>query len=210
MKKDLKTELKNGAHILKGDIEKLESKALKIISGYDYPKLTALIICIILAYLLFSNESVQDFMISLNSYGYLGAFIAGMFFTFGFTAPFSAGFFITLNPSNIYLTATLAGAGAVIFDLLIFKFIRFSFMDEFKRLENEKVMKIAKRLMDKSLGKKIQLYLLYAIAGLLIASPLPDEAGVIILAGLTKINVKALAIISFICNTLGIFVLLLI
>ena len=43
-------------------IEKLESKALNIIAGYDYPKLTALIICIILAYFLFSNPSTQTYV----------------------------------------------------------------------------------------------------------------------------------------------------
>ena len=49
---------------------------------------------------------------------------------------------------------------------------------------------------------------MYAFAGILIASPLPDEAGVTMLAGLTKISVKSLALISFILNTLGIIILL--
>ena len=49
---------------------------------------------------------------------------------------------------------------------------------------------------------------MYAFVGILIASPLPDEIGVIMLAGLTKINFKILAIISFILNTLGILIIL--
>lgn len=196
--------------ILKKDIKKLESKALKIISGYDYPKLTILVLFFILAYFIFSNNSVQNYVHSLGNYGYLGIFIAGMFFTFGFTTPLSVGYFIIANPSNIYLAALLGGIGAVMGDLFIFNLIEWSFMDEFKRLKNEKIMKAANNFINHALGKKIQLYLMYALAGLIIASPLPDEAGVIMLAGLTKINVKMLAIISLIFNTLGIFVLLLI
>jgi uncharacterized membrane protein YdjX (TVP38/TMEM64 family) len=49
---------------------------------------------------------------------------------------------------------------------------------------------------------------MYAFAGILIASPLPDEAGVIMLAGLTKIKTWALAIISIILNTIGILIML--
>jgi len=46
--------------------------------------------------------------------------------------------------------------------------------------------------------------------GILIASPLPDEAGVIMLAGLTKIKSNVFAILSFSLNTAGILILLLI
>jgi len=49
---------------------------------------------------------------------------------------------------------------------------------------------------------------MYLFAGLFIASPLPDEAGVIILAGPTKLSTKALSVISFILNSLGILVIL--
>jgi len=51
-------------------------------------------------------------------------------------------------------------------------------------------------------------FFLYIIAAILIASPLPDEAGITILAGLTKIKAYAVAIISIILNTIGILILL--
>lgn len=186
----------------------LIKKELKLISGFDYPKLTLLVIAIITAYFIFSNPKVDVFVLSLNNLGYLGVFIAGIFFAFGFTAPLSAGFFITLNPENILLAGILGGIGAMISDLLIFKFIRFSFMDEFQRLEHTKTMRKLSNLIEKTLGHKIRIYFMYAFAGILIASPLPDEAGVIMLAGLTKIRAKILALISFILNTLGILILL--
>ena len=189
-------------------IKKLESKALNILAGYDYPKLTALVICIILAYFLFSNPSTQTYASHLGSYGYLGVFIAGILFAFGFTAPFSVGFFISLNPANIWIAGIIGGLGALMSDLIIFSTIKVSFEDEFKRLRNSKTFVRITRLIEKSIKEKIRIYLMYVFVGILIASPLPDEAGVTMLAGLTKISAKSLALISFILNTLGIVILL--
>jgi len=178
------------------------------LSNFRYPKLAGLAISIIIAYFIFSNPAVKQWFHGLNSWGYLSAFIAGCLFTFGFTSPLSAGLFIILNPENIWLAGILGGFGAMLGDLLIFKIIRFSFMDEFERLKKTKALKEIAYLMEKYLGHKIKVYLMYAFAGILIASPLPDEAGIMMLAGLTKIKTKPLAVISFVMNTLGILILL--
>jgi len=183
---------------------------MKRLFKFKYPKIAILIAAIILAYFLFSNPAVYAFVSHLDKLSYLGTFIAGMLFTFGFTSPFAAGFFIVLNPSNILLSGILGGLGALISDILIFKFIRISFEDEFHSLKNTKTMKNLSTLIENSLGHKIRVYLMYALAGILIASPLPDEAGVIMLAGLTKIRTSIFSIISFILNTAGIIVLMLI
>jgi hypothetical protein len=74
-------------------------------------------------------------------------------------------------------------------------------------LRKEKISVKTKKIIRKILDKKLRTYLMYIFAGGLIASPLPDEAGVILLAGLTKIKPRILAIIGFILNSLGIFAL---
>jgi len=181
---------------------------MKRLFKFRYPKILALIIIIVAAYFLFTNPAVAGFMSSLNSWGYFGAFIGGLFFSFGFTSPIAMGFFLTLNPENIWLAGILGGFGAMLVDLLIFKFIRFSFMDEFLRLEHTKIMKEIGYLIENTAGHKIKIYLMYALAGFFIASPLPDEAGVIMLAGLTRIRADILAIISFVLHMLGILILL--
>jgi len=173
-----------------------------------YPKIFLLFIAIILAYIIFRNPNIQSFVSGLGNLKYLGIFIAGMLFSFGFTSPFAAGFFITLNPENILLTGIIGGVGALLSDLLIFSLIKLSFKDEFERLEKTKIIKDIKKEIEQDFGKKIKVYLMYAIAGIMIASPLPDEIGVIMLAGLTKIKVNKLSVISFILNTLGILILL--
>ncbi|OIO41627.1 hypothetical protein COX97_00910 [Candidatus Pacearchaeota archaeon CG_4_10_14_0_2_um_filter_05_32_18] len=181
---------------------------MKKLFKFKYPKIFLLLVMIVLSYFIFRNPSISDYLSHLGGLGYLGIFIGGILFAFGFTAPFSVGLFISLNPSNIWIAGIIGGLGALISDLLIFKLIKFSFIDEFNRLRNTKTLKNIKRLIQKSIGEKIKVYLMYALAGILIASPLPDEAGVIMLAGLTKINFKVLAIISFILNTLGIILIL--
>jgi len=175
---------------------------------FKYPKITGFIIAVILAYIIFSNSTVSSFILHLGKLSYLGTFIAGIFYTFGFTSPFSAGFFIDLNPLNIWLSGIFGGIGALIGDMLIFKFAKKSFKDEFKRIRNEKIIKKTGKIMEKIFGENVQGFILYLFAAILIASPLPDEAGLTILAGLTKIKVSAIAVISIIFNTIGILILL--
>lgn len=93
-------------------------------------------------------------------------------------------------------------------DLLIFKFIKVGFSDEFKKIRKTEFVKNADRLVEKSIGKKIKMYLTYAVAGFLITSPLPDEAGIIVLAGLNEVKARVLSVIGFILNTVGILVIL--
>ena len=167
---------------------------------FKYPGLAGFAIAIILSYILFSNPSVNRAIQGLGELKLLGAFIAGIFYTFGFSSPFSAGFFIDLNPSSIWITGLIGGVGALIGDMIIFRFAKTYFKKEFKNLRNEKLVKSARFVLNS--------FFMYIIAAILIASPLPDEAGIILLAGLTKIRAYALYIISIVLNTIGILILL--
>lgn len=174
---------------------------------FRYPKIALLIIAIVLAYFIFKNPGVNSFVSGLGSLGYLGVFIAGLLISFGFTTPFAVGFFIVLNPENILLAVFIASLGAVLGDLVIFNFVRVSFQDEFDRLENTKIFKEAGNLMEKELGHKLKIYLMYLFAEIVIASPLPDEAGITMLAGLTKIRQYVLGIMSFAMHFIGIYII---
>ena len=181
---------------------------IKKLFKFKYPKIILLIVTIILSYIVFRNPSISDYISHLGNLGYFGVFLGGILFAFGFTAPFSVGLFILLNPTNIWLAGIIGGFGALISDSLIFKFIKISFEDEFNRLKKTKTIKSIGFMIHRSVGETIKVYLMYVFAGILIASPLPDEIGVIMLAGLTKINFNVLAILSFILNTSGIFLIL--
>lgn len=181
---------------------------IKEISEPKYPKLLLLILVSIFTYYLFSTKYIGSLMASLNGAGYIYAFLFGCLFTFGFSTPISIGFFLSYSPDSILIAALVGGIGAVISDLTIFKLIKFSFMDEFEQLKKEKSFIKLNNIFRLKISEKIKLYLMFIFAGLIIASPLPDEVGVTMLAGLSKINTYKLAILSFIFNSIGIYIML--
>ena len=179
---------------------------MKKLFKFKYPKLAILATCIIVAYFVFSLDSVKEFMVFLGT-KYFGVAIAGFLFSFGFTTPFAIGAFVTMNPQNIFFSAIVGGFFAMLADLTIFGIIKMSFMDEFRKLCRTKAMKNIISL-EPHINEKIKYYLLYVFAGIVIASPLPDELGVSMLAGLGHIRPLPLALIGFTFNTIGIFIML--
>ena len=173
---------------------------------FKYPKLAILGICIVVAYFVFSMNPVKEFMNSAGE-NYFGVAIAGFLFSFGFTTPFATGAFVTMNPQNVFLSAIIGGFFAMLADLTILGIIRMSFMDEFKKLKKTKTIKTFVSF-EPNWNKKIKHYFLYAFAGIVIVSPLPDELGVSMLVWLGRIKPLPLAIITFAANTIGIFVML--
>ena len=170
-----------------------------------YPKFLLLFITFLIAYLLFyerTNLKFHDFVISL---GYMGTFIAGMLFAYGFTAaPATAILLILAKEQNIFLAGFIGGFGALVGDLIIFNFLRYSLDDEIKKLSKEKIVLYINHKTP-NLFKK---YLVPVIAGFIIASPLPDEIGVSLLAASRTISIKIFSIASYLLNTAGIFVIL--
>ena len=179
----------------------------KIISKLKYPKFLLLILTFVIAYILFSGRNFLPFHNTLLSLGYLGTFLAGIFFVYGFTAaPATVILSILAKEQNILIAGFVAGFGALIGDLLIFKFIRHSFADEIEKLSKENVLNRVHNKIPKILKK----YFILVLAGFIISSPLPDEIGVSLLAASTTISIRVFSIISYILNTAGIFVILII
>jgi len=182
-------------------------KAKKIFS-FKYPKLFILIILILLAYYLFSQPFISEWIEIFNKLGHLGVFISGFLTSLGFTAPFGIGLLSKINPSSILLATVIGGLGATIADLLIFRSIKLSFTDEFKRLEKTKLIQEIEHIVKKNKFVLVRHYLLYIFAGIVLATPLPDELGVSMLAGLTTIKPLKLALIGFILHSSAIFLIL--
>lgn len=175
-----------------------------------YKKIPLLILIIVIAYIVFQNIHNIGFLKNISPDNYFIILVAGILYSFGFTAPFAVGLFVVLNPSSIILASIVGGIGSLITDLSIYNLTKLSFMDEFEQLQKEKFMKKGMFYFDKIFSKNAKRIILYLTAGILIASPLPDEMGVTLLSGLTSIKVSQLAILSFILNTVGILVILLI
>ena len=170
-----------------------------------YPRLLLLFMTFLIAYLLFYKRTHPQFHDFIISMGYAGTFIAGILFAYGFTAaPATAILLILAKEQNILLAGIIGGFGALVGDLIIFNFVRYSLDDEIKKLSKEKIILYINHKTP-NLFKK---YLAPVVAGFIIASPLPDEIGVSLLAASRTISIKIFSIISYVLNTAGIFVIL--
>lgn len=171
---------------------------------FKYPKFFILILTIAVAYLIFNSREFSFFS-NLKTLGYFGTLITGIFFAYGFTAaPATAILLILSKQQNIVLMAVIAGFGALIGDLIIFRFIRESFSKEIRKISKERIT----LWLNKRVPSKIKKYLLVGLAGIVIASPLPDEIGVTLLAAYKTIPQRTFIIISYVLNSLGILVIL--
>jgi len=183
------------------------TKKAKKIFRFKYPKLSLLILLMIFAYWLFSTPFASKLIEYTERLGYAGIFISGALTPLGFTAPLGFGMLYNLIPKNIILAAIIGGLGALTADLIIFHSIKLSFTDELKKLEKTPAIKEIEKIVKKNKHVKVFHYLLYLFAGIVILSPLPDEIGVSMLAGLTTIKPLKFAIISFFLHTLTIFLI---
>ncbi len=177
----------------------------KTLPKIKYPKFSLLVLTFILAYILFKGKDFQPYHNFLLSLGYAGTFLAGILFVYGFTAaPATAILLILVKEQSMFLAGTIAGFGALLGDLFIFEVIRFSFDDEIRKLSKKRIVMHISNHTHPTLKK----YLIPVIAGFIIVSPLPDEIGVSLLAASRTISIGVFSIISYVLNTIGIFVIL--
>ncbi len=176
-----------------------------------YSRLSLLLLTVVIAAVLFYEGRhyvpLHDLLMSL---GYIGTFFAGVFYAFGFTsAPATAILLVLAKEQNLVLSVLVGGLGALLSDILIFLFIRYSFMGEIKRLKREKIVRYVAREERILLGRYYK-YVFPALTGFLIASPLPTEIGVSMMASMKRVSWRKFLVIAYVLHTLGVFLILVI
>ncbi len=172
--------------------------------NHTYTNLMFTSVGIIIALFLYRYEPLQVFLLGLNEYGYLGAFIAGILFVSTYTAATGALILLILAENLMPLEIGLiAGLGAVVGDLTIFHIVK-------DGLSNE-IMDIYHRFGGKHMSKVLHIrafrWMLPVIGAIIIASPLPDEIGVSLM-GISKMSPLRFALLSYVLNLVGIFLVL--
>jgi hypothetical protein len=177
-----------------------------------YPKLFLLACSFVLAYALYMQGVFDMLPELLNGHGYISMFLGGLLFSFGFTTPFAIAIFAAMSGLvNPLLGALIGAVGAMVADMFIFQFIRVSFMDELRQLKTSALFRwFRDRRHRESVPERMRQYVQWSVAGILIASPLPDELGVSLLSGLTEIKSKPFAIACYFMNATGILIMLLV
>lgn len=169
---------------------------------WKYKNLTVVFLSVILAIALSRIEGFHSLLLHLGNFGYIGAFIAGMFFVSTFTVATSALILLilaeTLSPLEIGL---IAGLGAVVGDMLIFRLVKDNLSNEIEDIYNHVDRK---KHLKKLFHSKYFNWMLPVLGSILIASPLPDELGVSLM-GISKMNPVKFMVISYVLNSIGIF-----
>ncbi len=175
-----------------------------------YPKLLTLLLCTVAAYALARMGMFHAIAEDVGSFGLLGMFIGGLFFSFGFTTPFAIGYFAAeAHAVPVFLGSICGALGAATMDMGIYSLARFSLKPELDRLSHTRLLMRLWRLLHRvPFPANIRMYLSWSFGGLLIASPLPDEFGMILLSRIRDIEPKYLVPFCVLLNMLGIAAIL--
>ncbi len=161
-------------------------------------------ISIFIALLITKTNLLEGILSGASGFKMVGSFIAGIFFTSIFT---TAPAIVTLGQiaqSNSAISTAFFGAfGAVVGDIIIFKFVRDKLSEHFVELvQHRSSFKRVKTLFRLRYFR----WITFLLGGIIIASPFPDELGISLL-GLSKMKTSLFMIISFIFNFVGILII---
>ncbi len=152
---------------------------------------------VIVALWLGESQAFEAFLDGLKDYEFIGSLFAGLLFTSIFTtAPAIVILGEIAQDSSPIAVAVIGSIGALLGDLLMFKLLRDRLARDFYALFHIDMKQRYFRL------PKFR-WLAFIIAGLIIASPFPDELGLAIL-GFSNTNMKLVVPISLFFNFLGI------
>lgn len=178
--------------------ENLKKRKIKL-----FRDLGIIVASIIVAFFIHQSNLLANFLNSLfGVYFVIGAFITGIFFASTFTVAIATSVFLTFaQHHNPLAIALVGGLGAFIGDSFILKFLRDDLIADFEYLEKHFPKRIAKRIIH----SRLIFWFAPIFAAILIASPLPDEIGLLLLAGI-RLKYHHFFFLSFILNAIGILV----
>lgn len=170
---------------------------------WKYKNLTILFMSLLFAFFLSRLEAFHIFLLNLGSFGYIGAFIAGMLFVSTFTVTTGAVIILVLAEKlSAIEIGFIAAMGAVVGDFTIFKFVKNRLTDEieevYKKIDHN-------NHVSKLLHTSYFSWLFPVFGAFIIASPLPDELGVSLM-GISKMKTYQFILLSFLLNFVGIFI----
>ncbi len=163
-----------------------------------------IVLSICIAIILIESNVLSEILDSTKDLVFVGSFIAGLFFTSIFT---TAPAMVTLGEiaqgHSIILNAVIGALGAVLGDLIIFRFVKDRFSEH---LTDLLATQGGGRRLRALLKRRSFRWITFLLGGLIIASPLPDELGVSLL-GFSKMRASGFVILSFLGNFLGILLI---
>lgn len=160
----------------------------------------------LLAIILVQTGIIETWVKSFPSSFIITSLFAGILYSSFFTSSIALAVFVVLGIDglNPLIVAVLGGIGALCTDLLIFKFAKTDVAADLKFVDQ----KLTRGFFSRVAHRKPFHSLTFVLGMIIIASPLPDELGVGLLA-VSKLNVRNFIILSYVLNTIGIFFIML-
>lgn len=176
----------------------MDLKLKKLIS-----KTVIFILSLSFAWWLIRSGYLQNLIDTILPLRFVSEFMAGVLYASFLTSPVSVAMLVVLaRDNNPIVTALLAGAGAVLADIVILKFFRKELSSDLNLVSRElQFKKVSHFLQRLHLDFTVPL-----IGAVIVASPLPDELGLVMM-GASRLSYQQIAIISYILNTAGILLL---
>jgi hypothetical protein len=171
---------------------------------WQYKNTALLILGLIIFFYFADSHIVQSSISKIGALGYLGAFIAGVFFVSTFTViPAMYVLYALADKLNPLGVAVFAGIGALIGDYIIFRFLKDEVFKELRPV----FLKLGGNYLLRVFRTPFFAWLVPLIGAAIIVSPFPDEVGVGIL-GLSKLKAWQFMLLSFILNAAGILIVI--
>lgn len=183
----------------------------KIELSLKHKNLIALLLGLFVGIFLYHYKPFHDFLTNLGGFGYLSAFLAGILYDSTVTVATGVSMMLILGESlNRWQVALIAGFGAVIGDLIVYKFVKDNVMEElaplFETVE-EDIGRKRIRAVKHLLHTKYFHWMLPLVGAILIGSPFPNELAWGVM-GATKMKNYQVVLLSFVVNFTGISFLL--
>ena len=158
---------------------------------------------ILVAVILVKTGVVKELLTTTREAEILGSFLAGIFFVSIFTAvPATVALAEIAQSNSIWLVAIFGGVGALVGDLIIFRFVRDHISEDITYLINKSK---SKRLVSIFRLRSFK-WLMPFLGALVVASPFPDEIGLTMM-GLSKMKTALFVPLSFFLNSVGILII---
>jgi len=160
------------------------------------------ILSLSVAWWIIKSGVVHQIIDNILPFQFFAEFVTGMLYTSFLTSPISVAMLLSLaTESNPIIIALLGGLGAASMDLLMVKFFRKNTADINEASHELRLQRINKFLKTWNIE-----FLVPLLGALIIASPFPDEIGLLML-GASKLKYRDLAIITYLLNTAGILLI---
>ncbi|PJE65414.1 hypothetical protein COU91_01770 [Candidatus Saccharibacteria bacterium CG10_big_fil_rev_8_21_14_0_10_47_8] len=180
---------------------KIERKIEQRWRHWRYKNTTLVILSLVAFFYLAKTPAVDNLIRQVGTLGYIGAFLAGIFFVSTFTvAPAAVVLYHLADQMHPLEVAVLAGLGAMIGDYMIFRLMQDKVFIELRPLFH----KFGHPYFKTTFKSPYFAWLLSVFGAFIITSPFPDEVGVSMMS-LGKIKKWQFFSLALVLNTIGIF-----